>query len=91
MEYQYEKRAEQFFDLAAFRFQEGYDDVYIHCKLTVCRSDDAGSRCDRGCDASRRRRRSTEEDMSAELYVGPLQTKKMTNEPGKKFRQFTNS
>ena len=82
MDYQYEKKAEQFFNLAAFRFKEEYDDVYIHCKLTVCRTDDAGSRCDKGCGENGRRRRSTEEDMSAELYVGPLQAKKMTNEPG---------
>ena len=89
MDYRYEKNAQQFFNLAAFRFKEGYDDVYIHCKMTVCRSDDAGSRCDRGCgENSRRRRRSTEEDMSAELYVGPLKTKKMTNEPGKEFRHI---
>lgn len=81
LDYRYEKNATQFFNLAAFRFQEGYDDVYIHCKLTVCRTDDAGSRCDRGCGENRRRRRSTEENMSTELYVGPLQTKKMTNEP----------
>lgn len=84
LDYQYEKKAEQFFNLAAFRFKEGYDDVYIHCKLTVCRTDDAGSRCDRGCDAGRRRRRSTEEDMSAELYVGPLQPKDVTNEHAEK-------
>ena len=88
LDYRYEKSAQQFFNLAAFRFKEGYDDVYIHCKMTVCRSDDAGSRCDRGCGDNRRRRRSTEEDMSAELYIGPLKTKKITNEPGKYFRQI---
>jgi len=90
LEYQYEKKAEQFFNLAAFRFEERYDDVYIHCKLTVCRTDDVGSRCDRGCDENKRRRRSTEADMSADLYVGPLKTKFMTsNEDGKVFPDDT--
>ena len=84
MNYQYEKKAEQFFNFAAFRFKEGYDDVYIHCKLTVCRSADAGSRCDRGCGEARRRRRSAEENMSADLYVGPLKPNFMTsNENGR--------
>jgi len=79
LDYQYEKSAEQFFSFSAFRFKEGYDDVYIHCKLTVCRTDDAGSRCDRGCDSARRRRRSTEKDLSVQLSVGPLQTKHITS------------
>ncbi|KAL9964294.1 hypothetical protein ACROYT_G027915 [Oculina patagonica] len=83
LDYTYDKKEEHFFNLAAFRFKEGYDDVYIHCKLTVCRKADSGSRCDRGCEASKRRRRSTEEDMSAEVYVGPLKPKLRTNEPAK--------
>ena len=60
--------------------------MYIHCKMTVCRSDDTGSRCDSGCGENRRRRRSTEEDMSVDLYVGPLKPNFMTrNEDGRFF------
>ncbi|XP_078356402.1 ZP domain-containing protein-like, partial [Oculina patagonica] len=80
LEYRYHQNSKHLFNIAGFRFKEGYDDVYIHCKLTVCRKGDSESRCVRGCEASKRRRRSTEEDMSAEVYIGPLKPKVTTNE-----------
>ena len=83
MDFQYDQKSEHFFNLAAFRFKENFDDVFIHCKLTVCRTDDAGSRCEKGCDAGKRRRRSTEEDMSAVVYVGPVKLKSRESRPGK--------
>ena len=86
LEYDYGENSEHFFNLAAFRFKENYDDVFIHCKLTVCRKGDDQSRCAKGCQPSKRRRRSTteglEEELSAELYVGPVKLKQSTNEEG---------
>ena len=79
LKYTYTKGASHNFSVSAFRFKENYDDVYIHCKLTVCRESDAGSRCDRGCEASRRRRRSIQEDFSAEVRIGPLSYKSMVD------------
>lgn len=76
LKYTYEQKSEQFFSVAAFRFKEGYDDVFIHCKLTVCREDDSGSRCARGCEGGRRRRSINEEDVSVRLTIGPM---KLTN------------
>merc|ERR1712168_1666226 len=42
------------------------------------------SRCAKGCQPSKRRRRTTteglEEELSAELYVGPVKLKQSTNE-----------
>lgn len=76
LKYTYEQKSEQFFSVAAFRFKEGYDDVFIHCKLTVCREDDSGSRCARGCEGGRRRRSINEDDLSVSLTIGPM---KLTN------------
>ena len=93
LEYEYEKSAYQNFSFVAFRFKKGYDDVYIHCKLTVCRSDDEKSKCDSGCQEIRerekkkkikgnqsRRKRNIHDEYRTELYVGPI---KMTNEQDK--------
>ena len=80
LEYEYEKSAYQNFSFVAFRFKKGYDDVYIHCKLTVCRSDDEKSKCDSGCQEEgnqSRRKRNIHDEYRTELYVGPI---KMTNE-----------
>ncbi|KAJ7353942.1 hypothetical protein OS493_031083 [Desmophyllum pertusum] len=82
LEYQYGQKSQHNFSIAAFRFTEGYDDVYIHCQLTVCPANDDGTRCARGCQPSKRKRRS-EEDMSANLYIGPLKPKIMTEEAAK--------
>ena len=83
LEYEYEKSAYQNFSFVAFRFKKGYDDVYIHCKLTVCRSDDEKSKCDSGCQEEEnqsRRKRNIHDEYRTELYVGPI---KMTNEQDK--------
>ena len=83
LEYEYEKSAYQNFSFVAFRFKKGYDDVYIHCKLTVCRSDDEKSKCDSGCQEEgnqSRRKRNIHDEYRTELYVGPI---KMTNEQDK--------
>lgn len=83
LEYEYEKSAYQNFSFVAFRFKKGYDDVYIHCKLTVCRSDDEKSKCDSGCQEEgnqSRRKRNIHDEYRTELYVGPI---KMTDEQDK--------
>lgn len=92
LEYDYGEKAEHFFNVAAFRFKENYDDVFIHCKLTVCREADDQSRCAKGCQPSKRRRRSKieEEDFSAELYVGPMKFKRTSNEEAET-KQYTES
>ena len=82
LEYQYGQKSEHFFNVAAFRFTGNYDDVYVHCKLTVCRKDDDESRCVKGCQPTKRKRRSTEEDLSVNLYVGPLKPKFTTKKDG---------
>ena len=76
LKYNYGEKSQHFFSVSAFRFKEGYDDVFIHCKLTVCRDGDTDSRCARGCEGARRRRSLKEDDLSANLYIGPL---KLTN------------
>ncbi|KAJ7353926.1 26S proteasome non-ATPase regulatory subunit 1 [Desmophyllum pertusum] len=60
----------------------GFDDVYMHCKVTVAVQMTTDHRCAKGCEPSKRKRRSMEEDMSVNLYVGPLKPRPWTNEPG---------
>ena len=65
----------QRFSLVAFRFKSGYDDVYIHCKLTVCRINDEESKCAKGCqkeENTSRKRRDASDDLSVNLYIGPV-------------------
>lgn len=75
VEYEYKMSASQRFNLNAFRFKSGYDDVYIHCTLTVCRSDDMQSKCVKGCQLdgnSTRKRREIADNYRANLYLGPI-------------------
>ena len=62
----------------AFRFKSGYQDVYIHCKLTVCRSDDQESKCEKGCkkgENESRKKRDVTEGYPVDVYVGPIKLK----------------
>lgn len=62
----------------AFRFKSGYEDVYIHCKLTVCRSDNQESKCEKGCtegENESRKKRDVTEGYSVNAYIGPLKIK----------------
>ncbi|PFX28974.1 ZP domain-containing protein-like [Stylophora pistillata] len=79
LQYNYGQSSEHFFNIAAFRFAESFNDIYVHCKLTICRKDDGESRCAKGCQPTRRRTRSTEEDFDASLYIGPLKPKVVEN------------
>lgn len=82
LQYQYGQRSEHFFNLDAFRFTESFSDIYVHCKLTICRKDDDESRCAKGCQPTKRRKRSAEEDFGASLYIGPLKPKVVENDAG---------
>ena len=75
MEYEFKMYAIQRFSVSAFRFKSGYDDVYIHCMLTVCCSDDMQSKCVKGCESdgsSTRKRREITDLYRASLYLGPI-------------------
>ena len=75
LEYEYTASATQRFSLLAFRFISGYDDAYIHCKLTVCHSNDTDSKCVKGCeldDNNSRKKRQITEDYGANLFLGPI-------------------
>ncbi|XP_068734229.1 deleted in malignant brain tumors 1 protein-like isoform X3 [Montipora capricornis] len=80
LQYDYESQAEHFFSVDALRFKRGYNDVYIHCKLTVCREDDSESRCAKGCQEKRRRRSVSSDDLTVSLTLGPLRLSDETNE-----------
>lgn len=63
----------------AFRFKSGYEDVYVHCKLTVCRSDDQESKCEKGCkegENESRKKRDVTEGYRAAVFLGPINIKK---------------
>ena len=68
--------ASQRFSIVAFRFKSGYDDVYIHCKLTVCGAKDLESKCAKGCreeeNGSRKKREVQGDKYNAYLFIGPI-------------------
>lgn len=69
---------EQRFSLVAFRFKSGYQDVYIHCKMTVCGSKEEESKCAKGCEENEndsRKKRELKDDFEANLLVGPIKVK----------------
>ncbi|XP_068685652.1 ZP domain-containing protein-like [Montipora foliosa] len=75
LEYEYKTSATQRFSMNAFRFKKGYDDVYIHCTLSVCRSDKPDSKCVKGCELdgnNTRKRREIADDYPASLFLGPI-------------------
>ena len=64
---------------------------FIHCKLTVCHSDDQKSKCNMGCQEEgneSRRKRSIRDEYRADLYLGPI---KITDEQDKGERPFVDS
>ena len=78
LEYEYKKSASQSFSFLGFRFKSGYQDVYIHCKLTVCRSDNQESKCEKGCkkgENESRKKRDVKEGYQVDVFVGPVKLK----------------
>ena len=69
---------EQRFSLVAFRFKSGYQDVYIHCKMTVCRSKEEGSKCAKGCQENEndsRKKREVKDEFVVNQFIGPIKVK----------------
>ncbi|XP_013419863.1 ZP domain-containing protein-like [Lingula anatina] len=60
--------------LKAFQFLKILPQIYLHCKLTACHSQDTTSRCTNGCLRSDERRKKREEaDDGYQLTAGPFQ------------------
>ena len=59
--FNYEESNVQRFKMGAFRFigESLNSNVYLHCDVEACRKGDSDSRCAKGCETSRRRRRSS--------------------------------
>ncbi|KAK7160566.1 hypothetical protein R3I93_008268 [Phoxinus phoxinus] len=70
------------FEIQAFKFAGGFDEVYISCSVILCAKDSLNSRCALGClgPAARRRRRDVSQE-TARHYItqGPLHVAKQTH------------
>ncbi|XP_016364702.1 CUB and zona pellucida-like domain-containing protein 1 [Sinocyclocheilus rhinocerous] len=70
------------FQLQAFKFTGGFDEVYISCSVILCAKDSLNSRCAQGClgQAARRRRRDVSQE-TARHYItqGPLRVARQTH------------
>ncbi|CAH3107039.1 unnamed protein product [Porites lobata] len=78
LEFEYKMSGEQRFSLVAFRFKSGYQDVYIHCKMTVCRSKEEESKCAKGCQENEndsRKKREVKDDFLIKQFIGPIKVK----------------
>uniref|UniRef100_A0A8C1T6G6 ZP domain-containing protein n=1 Tax=Cyprinus carpio TaxID=7962 RepID=A0A8C1T6G6_CYPCA len=63
------------FQIQAFKFTGGFDEVYISCSVILCAKDSLNSRCAQGClgQAARRRRRDVSQETSRHYITqGPL-------------------
>uniref|UniRef100_A0A8C4S964 ZP domain-containing protein n=1 Tax=Erpetoichthys calabaricus TaxID=27687 RepID=A0A8C4S964_ERPCA len=79
------------FDIARFRFNafkfvDYSSSVYLECKVVLCQMYDYSSRCNRGCQARRRRDLSSSKD-KVDIVSGRIELRKDKNLAGKK-RQF---
>ncbi|KAM4636964.1 scavenger receptor cysteine-rich domain-containing protein DMBT1 [Discoglossus pictus] len=61
----------QQFGFKAFSFLQTYANVYLKCKLVICKKDDYSSRCSQGC-IRRNKREVQSSHQEAEVQVGPL-------------------
>ncbi|XP_059421325.1 CUB and zona pellucida-like domain-containing protein 1 [Carassius carassius] len=73
------------FEIEAFKFTGGFDEVYISCSVILCAKDSLNSRCAQGClsKAARRRRRDVSQE-TARHYItqGPLRVARQTHNAG---------
>jgi len=71
----------QQFRIRAFRFVTGAtSEVFLHCRVEVCREGDKDSNCAKGCAGGGRRRRSLASDSASEvLTVGAIKVVKGAN------------
>ena len=82
---------EQRFSLVAFRFKSGYQDVYIHCNMTVCRSKEEESKCAKGCQENKndsRKKREVKDDFLINQFIGPIKVKG-EEDKGMYYSQYT--
>jgi hypothetical protein len=90
---QYDFKADkplQQFGVRAFRFITGStNDVYLHCKVEVCREGDGDSNCAKGCRSGSRRRRSLASDASSTtLTIGLIKVTQNANAQSGKIETF---
>lgn len=91
LEFEYKMSGEQRFSLVAFRFKSGYQDVYIHCKMTVCRSKEEESTCAKGCQENEndsRKKREVKDDFLIKQFIGPIKVKG-EEDKGMYYSQYT--
>ncbi|XP_061491747.1 deleted in malignant brain tumors 1 protein-like [Rhineura floridana] len=66
----------------SFKFLYQHNEVYLQCKLVVCRAYDTSSRCYQGC-LVRKKRDADELQGKVDVVVGPVQLQKEVNEDRK--------
>nr|XP_020819836.1 CUB and zona pellucida-like domain-containing protein 1 [Phascolarctos cinereus] len=62
------------FQFSAFKFLRRLASVYLQCKVLICESNDAESRCNQGC-ISRRKRAISSYKWKTESVIGPIRLK----------------
>ncbi|KAK2894451.1 hypothetical protein Q8A67_011680 [Cirrhinus molitorella] len=71
------------FEIQAFKFTGGFDEVYISCSVILCAKGSINSRCAQGClsESARRRRRDVSQE-TARHYItqGPLRMLRQTHD-----------
>uniref|UniRef100_A0ABM5G1K8 Scavenger receptor cysteine-rich domain-containing protein DMBT1 n=1 Tax=Pogona vitticeps TaxID=103695 RepID=A0ABM5G1K8_9SAUR len=70
------------FQFNSFKFLNQHNEVYLQCKLVVCRADDLSSRCYQGC-LTRRKRDVDEPREKVEVVVGPIKLQEEDKEKRK--------
>lgn len=69
------------FEIQAFKFTGGFDEVYISCSVILCAEGSPNSRCVQGClsQTTRRRRRDLNQETSRHYIIqGPLRVSRET-------------
>ncbi|XP_035255589.1 deleted in malignant brain tumors 1 protein isoform X2 [Anguilla anguilla] len=62
------------FRFQAFAFLRSHAEVYLQCKVAICRANDYSSRCSQGCRTRKARSlRSAANDEAATILLGPIQ------------------
>ncbi|XP_058527925.1 CUB and zona pellucida-like domain-containing protein 1 isoform X1 [Ochotona princeps] len=63
------------FQFSAFKFLRSLSSVYLQCKVLICDSSDATSRCSQGC-VSRRKREISSYKWKTDSVIGPIRLRK---------------
>ncbi|XP_060130789.1 deleted in malignant brain tumors 1 protein-like isoform X2 [Zootoca vivipara] len=67
------------FKFNSFKFLYEHNQIYLQCKLVVCKAYDYSSRCYQGC-LTRRKRETDNLQDKVDVVVGPVKLRKETNE-----------